>query len=175
MPDEFTSPTAVALPARCGVLQTFTSVNLADAFTIRLPAAASSNPDELARFIFAQQPGWVTALLSLRDLIMRGFGVKTASSLAKLADKAGRSRVGIFKVYSNGADEIVIGEDDSHLDFRISLLCSRGPLLESRHLTMSTVVQCHNLLGRCYLFVIAPFHRVIVKASLRRAAQIGWP
>jgi hypothetical protein len=36
-------------------------------------------------------------------------------------------------------------------------------------------VHCHNLLGRAYLFVIAPFHRLVVKASLRRAAHIGWP
>jgi hypothetical protein len=39
----------------------------------------------------------------------------------------------------------------------------------------ATVVPCHNLLGRAYIFVIAPFHRMVVKASLRRAAMLGWP
>jgi hypothetical protein len=42
-------------------------------------------------------------------------------------------------------------------------------------LTVSTVVHCHNLPGRAYLLVIAPFHRMVVKASLRRAARVGWP
>ena len=78
-------------------------------------------------------------------------------------------RVGIFKFYSSNDTEIVVGEDDKHLDFRISLLCTDGKL------TLSTVVHCHNLLGHAYLFAIAPFHRAVVKASLRRAAKIGWP
>ena len=37
------------------------------------------------------------------------------------------------------------------------------------------VVHCHNLLGRVYILVIAPFHGQVVKASLRRAARVGWP
>src|SRR5262249_55572186 len=42
-------------------------------------------------------------------------------------------------------------------------------------LTVSTVVHCHNLLGRAYIMVIAPFHHLVVRASLRRAARVGWP
>ncbi len=34
------------------------------------------------------------------------------------------------------------------------------------------MVHCHNLLGRTYLSVIAPFHRRVVKASLDRAARV---
>jgi hypothetical protein len=36
-------------------------------------------------------------------------------------------------------------------------------------------VQCHNLLGRVYLLVIAPFHRMVVRSTLHRAARAGWP
>jgi hypothetical protein len=36
-------------------------------------------------------------------------------------------------------------------------------------------VHCHNRLGRIYIFLIAPFHRWLVQAILRRAAHIGWP
>jgi len=69
-----------------------------------------------------------------------------------------------------------LGEDDKHLDFRLSVLRSPdlSPTLGGQ-LTVSTVVHCHNLLGRAYILVIAPFHRLVVKASLRRAARIGWP
>jgi hypothetical protein len=69
-----------------------------------------------------------------------------------------------------------LGEDDKHLDFRMSVLRSPGfsPTLGGQ-LTVSTVVHCHNRLGRAYILVIAPFHRLVVKASLRRAAHIGWP
>ncbi|MFL6673192.1 MAG: DUF2867 domain-containing protein [Massilia sp.] len=173
---EFDLATPVALPALSGVTHVYKSVNLADAFAIRLPSNASSDPELLARFIFSHQPPWIGKLMRVRDMIVVCFGLKTARHLATLASDAKARRVGIFKIYSTNETEIVVGEDDRHLDFRVSVLCSRGPAPESsRQLTLTTVVHCHNLLGRAYLLAIAPFHRMVVKASLRRAARIGWP
>ncbi|OPA90263.1 hypothetical protein BFW86_11520 [Pseudomonas fluorescens] len=161
----------VPVPSRSGITHLYTSTNLTDAFAIRLPAGTSSNPDLLARFILFHQPSWIGWLLKVRDTLVVCLGLKTARHLASLAD-----RVGPFKVYSTNQTEIVLGEDDMHLDFRISVLCSEEAEAQgSRQLVFSTVVQCHNRLGRAYLFVIAPFHRLVVKASLRRAARIGWP
>jgi hypothetical protein len=174
MPNEFTLATAVALPSQSAVTHLYKGVNLADAFAIRLPLGASSDPDLLARFIFSHQPSWVSKLMGVRDAIVARFGLKTGKHLEALASDPKAGRVGIFKVYSTSATEIVLGEDDKHLDFRVSVLCSSGPA-DGRQLTISTVVHCHNLLGRAYLLVIAPFHRLVVKASLRRAARIGWP
>ncbi|USX12853.1 DUF2867 domain-containing protein [Oxalobacteraceae bacterium OTU3CAMAD1] len=177
MANEFTLATAVALPVGSGVTRVYKSVDLADAFAIRLPLGASNDPDLLARFIFSHQPSWVDTLLSLRDVIVAAFGLKTSKQLAVIAAAAKTSeRVGIFKIYSTNETEIVLGEDDKHLDFRLSVLCSTGAAPDSgRQLTLSTVVHCHNLLGRVYIQVIAPFHRMVVKASLRRAAEVGWP
>jgi hypothetical protein len=173
---EFTLATPVALPAQSGIAHVYSAMNLADAFAIRLPLSASSDPDLLARFIFAHQPSWIGKLTRVRDMIVAGFGLKTAGHLATLAGDAKNSRLGIFRIYSANETEIVLGEDDRHLDFRVSVYCAAGPAPEDgRQLTLSTVVHCHNLLGRAYILVIAPFHRMVVKASLRRAASIGWP
>ena len=169
MPIEATIATPVALPAQSGVIHTYPSVHLADAFAIRLPANASRDPETLARFIVGHQPAWVDRLTQVRDAIVACFGLKTARHLATLAGKEKDQRVGIFRIYSRSDTEIVLGEDDRHLDFRVSVL--RG----AHEVTVTTVVHCHNLLGRTYLFVIAPFHRLVVKASLRRAAKLGWP
>lgn len=175
-PSEFTRATPVALPFQSGVGQVYASVHLADAFAIRLPSSASGDPDVLARFLFSQQPAWVGKLMAMRDAIVACFGLKTGKHLATLATDAKAGRVGIFKVYSTNQTEIVVGEDDKHLDFRVSVLCSGAPAPDgSRQLTVSTVVHCHNRLGRAYLLAIAPFHRLVVKASLDRAALIGWP
>ncbi|MES2015294.1 MAG: DUF2867 domain-containing protein [Pseudomonadota bacterium] len=174
MPIDFTRAMPVALPAQCGIMHAYPSVNLADAFAIHLPAGATNDPERLARFIVSQQPSWIGALIRVRDVMVAVFGLKSAKQLAALAGDAHASRVGIFKIYSANATEIVLGEDDKHLDFRISMLCMRGPD-DSRQLTVSTVVHCHNLLGRLYIRVIAPFHRMVVKASLQRAARVGWP
>ena len=176
MPRRLAQVKQVALPAQSAVATVFKSVHLADAFSIQLPSDASTDPDVLARFIFSVQPTWIAVLTNVRDGIVAGFGLKTAKHLATLSGEANADRIGIFKVYSKSETEIVLGEDDKHLDFRLSVLCTPGaaPPLGGQ-LTVSTVVHCHNLLGRAYLLAIAPFHRQVVKASLRRAAHIGWP
>jgi hypothetical protein len=176
MPHGLSVATQVPLPAHSGVSQVYRTVHLADAFAIALPPGSTQDPEALARFIFAHQPAWIGKLTTLRDTIVAGFGLKTTRELASLGNSAKAQRVGIFKIYSTSKNEIVVGEDDKHLDFRVSVLCSGEPGSTSGgQLTLSTVVHCHNLLGHTYLFVIAPFHRLVVKASLRRAAQVGWP
>ncbi|WP_458129667.1 DUF2867 domain-containing protein [Pseudomonas sp. Z2-11] len=168
---EFELIKSVPVPSRSGITHLYNPMNLADAFAVRLPAGTSSDPDLLARFILLHQPSWIGWLLTVRDTIVACFGLKTARHLASLAN-----RVGVFKVYSTNQTEIVLGEDDKHLDFRISILCSEEAEPEgNRQLVFSTVVQCHNRLGRAYIFVIAPFHRLVVRASLLRAARVGWP
>ena len=167
---------AVALPSGSAITRAYPSVNLADAFAIGLPGGACGEPEVLARFLFAQQPAWVSGLMTVRDLLVAGFGLKTGKQLASLAEAAQAQRVGIFKVYSVSETEIILGEDDKHLDFRVSVWCGGAALPQaSRQLVVSTVVHCHNRLGRVYIFLIAPFHRAVVKASLRRAARVGWP
>ena len=37
-------------------------------------------------------------------------------------------------------------------------------------LVATTVVHCHNRLGHAYLTAIRPFHRLVVRSNLRRAA-----
>ena len=176
MPNELTLVRPVDLPTQSAVATVYESTNLADAFAIQLPSGTSSDPDVLWRFVISQQPPWIGWLTNVRDAIVAGFGLKTAKHLATLSREAKCDRLGIFKVYGRSENEIVLGEDDKHLDFRLSVL--RTPDLSPTlggQLIVSTVVHCHNLLGRAYIMVIAPFHRQVVTASLHRAAHIGWP
>ena len=176
MPSTLTRVKQVALPSQSAVTTAFKSVNLADAFSVQLPSGASKNPDVLARFIFSVQPSWIGALTNVRDAIVAAFGLKTARHLATLAGDPAAKRIGIFRVFSMSETEVVLGENDKHLDFRVSVLCTPdSPSGTGNRLTLSTVVHCHNRLGKTYLSIIAPFHRQVVKASLRRAAGVGWP
>ena len=175
MPSGLTLVEQVPIPSQSAVATAFKSVNLADAFSIQLPSGASKDPDVLARFIFSVQPSWIRALTHVRDAIVAAFGLKTAKHLATLSGPAAK-RISIFRVFAMSETEVVLGENDKHLDFRLSILCTPdSPPSTGSQLTLSTVVQCHNRLGRTYLSVIAPFHRQVVKASLRRAAELGWP
>ena len=167
---------SVSVPRESEIAKAYASMNLADAYSIELPAGASTNPERLARFIFAHQAPWISRLMTVRDALVAGFGLKTAKHLALLEAKTGSGRLNIFKIYSTGPTEVVIGEDDKHLDFRLSILCAVQPSPEAkRHLILSTVVHCHNRLGRLYIFLIAPIHRLVVQSSLRSAARAGWP
>lgn len=163
------SPAAVSIPVGSAVAGAYPSTNLADAFAIELPNDTVTDPEVLARFIFAHQARWIGGLIKVRDALVGGFGLKTARQLASLDPDNGTGRLSIFRIYSKGPTEVVLGEDDKHLDFRLSVLCS------GRQLTVSTVVHCHNFLGRLYIFFIAPFHRLVVQSSLRTAARVGWP
>ena len=168
---------AVALPPASRVSGLYARTDLADAFAMRLPPGASTDPETLARFIFAQQPRWVGRLMGLRDLLVARFGLKTKTQLQDPAKAGQHSRVGIFRIYETRPHEFVLGEDDKHLDFRQSELHEALPAADgpAGQIVLSTVVHCHNRLGRLYILLIAPFHRAIVQATLRRAARTGWP
>ena len=168
-------PHAVPLPPESRISAVYAEVNLADAFAIDLPPGTARSPEVLARFVFAHQPRLVSVLMRIRDALVGGFGLKTASSLSSVG--AAGSRIGIFKVYEANSVEVIMGEDDKHLDFRVSALY-QPPLQASAggsRFVLSTVVHCHNRLGRCYVGLIAPLHRLIVRSYLRRAARMGWP
>ena len=168
---------AVSIPAESAVLRAYPTTHLADAYSIRLPDHTVADPLLLARFLFSQQPSWVARLMRVRDALVSAFGLKTANQLLASPASNRSDRVHIFRIYATGQDEVILGEDDSHLDFRLSVRYQAGGLEGSRapHLVVSTVVHCHNLLGRLYIALIAPFHRLVIKSGLRRAARIGWP
>ncbi len=176
MPTTYLSVTPVEIPAESAIARFYELTNLADAYSVNLPAGSITNPELLARFVFSQQASWIKGLMKIRDVLVAGFGLKTSAQLTEHSVDRQAERVGIFKIYNTTEHEIILGEDDKHLDFRLSVLCP-APIGHTgeRHLVLSTVVHCHNRLGRAYIFVIAPFHRMIVQSCLRRAARAGWP
>ncbi|MFZ6815116.1 DUF2867 domain-containing protein [Undibacterium sp. Rencai35W] len=168
------------LPEHSRITHVYDKPDLADAYAVRLPANAIDDPELLARFIFAQQAPWVKSLMGLRDVLVAGFGLKTSRQLEAAGASASArdgQHIQIFRIIEKSAGEIVLGENDKHLDFRLSVMLQSQPNRPEsvRYLTISTVVHCHNNLGRAYLRLIAPFHRLIVSSYLRRAAGFGWP
>jgi hypothetical protein len=162
----------VALPPASRLASSYSRAGFADAFAVDLPATGALDIDveSLARHIFAQQPAWIAKLLRARDTLVRPFGLKRAGELQAL----GGDRISIFRVYERYDHEIVMGEDDLHLDFRVSILVEPASQASPRRLILTTLVFYNRLLGRAYIALIAPFHRSVVRASLRRAASLQW-
>jgi hypothetical protein len=162
---------AVAMPPGASIAHLYPGSNLADAYAVGLPSARARQVDmeSLARVLLGSQPAWVQKLMVVRDAIVARFGIKTSRQMTAKPGK----RIGIFRIYAVTDDEIIVGEDDSHLDFRLSMLRNRDTGLHGS-VTMSSVVHCHNWVGRAYILLIRPFHKLIVRRTLARAVKVGF-
>jgi hypothetical protein len=144
----------------------YPGADLLDSHAVTLPPAATNDLVALTEALFNRPPLRLRGLLRLRDRIVGPLGVKTTSAIRKAGARDG-DRIGFFPAIGHSASELVLGEEDSHLDFRASVLlqeADRG----SRRLVVTTAVRCHNLLGRGYLTLIKPFHVLVVRSNLSR-------
>ena len=133
-----------------------------DAFSVTV-ADPTLDARGAAERMFARQPRWITILMNLRDRIVTFAGLKTADH----ARQSATNLVGFFPVISETPDRIIAGLNDSHLDFRIVIDVTGTT---QRRVTATTIVLTHNALGRVYLAIIKPFHRVIVRTLLKQVA-----
>jgi hypothetical protein len=120
-----------------------------------------------------QTPGWVNFLMSLRNRVVALAGLKNLGSLDAVrpgkaaADYRPGDRAGIFTVLRVSDDEVVLGDDDRHLRVQVSVCKLRRDDGQDA-VAVSTVVHLHGLLGRIYMAPVAPLHKLIVPAVLRR-------
>jgi hypothetical protein len=134
-----------------------------DAFRIDVDDRALNARQAMERMI-ARQPRWAEALLTLRNILVTPFGLKTSGA----STAAPREMVGIFPIVSERPDRLVAGFNDKHLDFRLVVdVATSGA---TQNVTATTLVLTHNWLGRSYLAIIMPFHRLIVRTLLRQVA-----
>jgi hypothetical protein len=115
-----------------------------------------------AERMFGQSPRWINSLMTLRNYLMAPFGLKTPDR----AKHAGIAAIGVFPIISETSRRLVAGFNDTHLDFRV--IVDVGTMDGGRCVTAITRVLTHNALGRIYLAVILPFHRLIVPSMLRQ-------
>jgi len=157
----------VPVPEASKLLASFKQVTFADAYEVAVVNTAIT-AEEAALAIFGHSPAWVGALMKARGVFAKAVGLKHSDM------RSGEQQRGIFKVQQRHPNEIIIGEDDSHLNFRISILrAGNADGVGAQTVTVSTAVETHNALGRAYMFVVKPFHRIIARSMVQRAANAG--
>ena len=161
---------AVEVPVGSLVAQAFSKIDFADAYQVSVPDA---DLESFARKFLTVRIGWIEALFKLRNRLVSIFGLKTSLEAPPLPPQKVTfepgTNVAIFRVFQKNSQEILLGEDDKHLDFRFSLLLQgEGANAQA---VISTVVHFNNWLGRAYFIPVAPFHKLIVRAILSRAAK----
>jgi hypothetical protein len=121
----------------------------ADAYKVAAPRGLDAI--EATRLAFAHGPLWIRTLMGLRNRLGRLVGLRPAPASG-------------FPVVSQAADEVVLGFNDKHLDFRIVVAVAGG------FATVTTIVRWHNAWGRAYLAAIMPFHRAIAARMIEGVA-----
>lgn len=132
----------------------------ADCFAIRVSGRLTA--EEAARLTLERMPRWVSTLMNLRDRLVAMMGLKTLDDQST----AHAHVIGGFPVVSSSVDQVVLGFDDKHLDFRIVI--DALPHENGTELRATTLVKPHNLGGRAYLAAVMPFHKRIVPTMLNR-------
>jgi hypothetical protein len=135
----------------------------ADSYSVRLHRN-DLVPMEVASQLMGRAPRWVGALLKIRNWVVGLFGLKSAELAL-----TGQDKIGGFPVIDHDDRRVLLGFNDKHLDFRI--IVSVEPERDGhQHVSLTTLVKRHNLFGRLYIFVVTPFHKLIVKTFLKRFA-----
>lgn len=128
-----------------------------DAFRVEIGAKAMNAREACVRMVL-HGPRWIDALIRLRNILVTPFGLKTSGEGAP----APGGLIGLFPVLSETPERLIAGFDDYHLDFRV-VVDLAGDAAD-RQVTLTTLVRTNNLLGRAYLTLIVPFHKLVARS-----------
>ncbi len=125
--------------------------------------------------VLGHQPRWMRTLLTIRNRIAGRAGLAVPSD--EVIDRFERKPhyavgdlIGPWPIFYLSDTELIAGRDNSHLDFRLSVLKLDTPVPS---IAISTICNVHNGFGKLYLFCIVPFHRVGMRMLMRRAIAAG--
>ena len=149
------------------------SADWADCYELQV-AKSDFTAMAAAHAILSRFPLWVRLLVRLRDAVTGLFGLK--SSRDTTVDNL--ETIGFFPVVSKSDSQVVLGFDDRHLDFRV-VIDVRSDEQGRRLVDATTLVRRKIWLGRIYIALITPFHRLIVATMLanfgRRMSAVSLP
>ncbi len=135
-----------------------------DAFRVEVGAAGVNAREACTRMVL-NGPRWVDALVRLRNILVTPFGLKKSGEGAP----APGGLIGLFPVLSETPERLIAGFNDSHLDFRI--VVDVAGHAATREVTLTTLVKTNNLLGRTYLTLITPFHKIVARGMMGRIGE----
>jgi Protein of unknown function (DUF2867) len=163
------------LPEQSCLNAYYTSGDFMDTFSVSMKGREDllrTDMRVLADHILNADVAWMNTLLRARDRVVKPLGLKTTDDLLleqsdlPLADRQPGDRVGFFKIYRVDENEILLGEDDWHQDFRLSIFREAG---DEPRVYASTCCKRHNVFGHVYLALILPIHKKIASTVLDNA------
>ena len=129
---------------------------------------------DAGKLFFKCAPKQVELLFTLRNRIAGLLGLKIPRKISDRQKQIDNfqaepgEQFGLFKVFKKTENELILGRDGKHLNFRVSLFLVH--LLnepEKKTLIVTTAVEYNNWFGRVYFALIRPFHRFIAAQMLK--------
>ncbi|MDR1428625.1 MAG: DUF2867 domain-containing protein [Bifidobacteriaceae bacterium] len=133
-----------------------------DNWTTALREGDARSARAWADAVFTVQFRPVVALMRLRNALVRPLALVGRGPVA--TDLSGGLKP--FAVLAQDEHEVVLGDNDSHLDFRVDLQ------VHPDFVSVATIVEIHNAVGRLYWSVVRLFHPVMVRALMRRVPTV---
>jgi hypothetical protein len=151
------------VPESSIILKNFGEVNYYDSYQVLKNTDDSIDKITTIFFCF---PIWVDFLLRLRNLIVGVFGLKNEDEKSVADYYPIGSKAVMFTVIDRNDNEIVMAENDKHLNFRLSVQIERTETQE--FINVNTIVKFNNLFGKLYFLPLKPFHKIIIKSLLNK-------
>ena len=144
-----------------------------DSFETEIPRDSKSIY-ELYCTVFGHYSWWMKLLLMTRTTAVSVLGIN-GPKLEELVPEKAKDTYNIgdkicrWEIYAQNTDELVVGLQEKHLDFKVSVL--RYERNDTLFLCVTTLVFVHNRFGKAYLSTILPFHKLGVQIILKNAKQ----
>ena len=98
-----------------------------DSFQKTISSESSIQVNDLFKLMFIEYPKWGLWLLKVRDLIVKPLGLKTNKTFIDL-------------IIEENNEEIILGTEDKHLTFYISIYCSKN-YNKRQSVSLTTIVK----------------------------------
>ena len=167
-------PVLCDIPAGSRIAQALPNNDFADCYQFD-DLWPDQNALETYLTLVTRTPGWMNALMAMRNQAVRLVGLKHLGALSTAVNRKPASdfklgdRVGIFVLKHLQEDEVILFDDDKHLHVQLSVV--KHVVDGKPKVSLSTVVHIHNRLGRVYMAVVGPVHSLIVPRMLAQVAH----
>ncbi len=154
------------IPDLSVISKKFNDFHYCDSYSVKTKTTESI--DKITTEIF-QTPKWADTLMQIRNTVVKIVGLKSGGLKRdiNISDHYPiGSRAVYFTVIDRNDNEIIMAENDKHLDFRVSVLIKQQD--DNDIINLTTLVKYNNFLGRLYFLPVKPFHRIIIISLLKR-------
>lgn len=155
---------AKELPEETLIIKNLSSVDYYDSYMI-----TKKNEDSIEKITekVLSLPDWINIALRIRYyLVVIPFGLTTGrfDDITKSSEVSSEP----VPIIEKNENEIVMGSDDKHLYFRISVM--KKEVEQRTEIYLNTIVKFNNIWGRIYFLPVRLGHKLVVRSLLGRLA-----